>query len=132
MASVLWVLDKPCLRDGGVRALHGGICRVSEDVAAEAIRSLNGVRKSKLSTNGNGKCSLHAVFGWPDAFQELKVEEHARFIQTLLPATRIELQEILSLSGKDRLAHVLTDIWPSYINTFFSKQDVVGRCPVSP
>ena len=60
------------------------------------------------------------------------MEEHARYIQTLLPATRIELQEILSLAGKDRLAHVLTDIWPSYINTFFSKQDVVGRCPVSP
>ena len=132
MTSVLWVIDKSCLRDGGVRALHGGICRVSEDVAAEAIRSLNGVRKSKISTNGNGKCGLHAVFGWPDAFQELKVEEHARFIQTLLPATRIELHEILSLAGNDRLAHVLTDIWPSYINTFFSKQDEIGWCPVSP
>ena len=60
------------------------------------------------------------------------MEKHARFIQTLLPATRIELQGILSLAGKDRLAYVLTDIWPSYINTFYSTQDEIGWCPVSP
>ena len=89
---------------------------MSEDVAVEPIRILDGVRMTKISTNGNGKCGLHAVFGWPDAFQELKVEEH---IQALLPATRIELQETLSLAGKDRLAHVLTDIWPSDLYKYF-------------
>ena len=100
MASGLWTIDKPCLRDGGVRALHGGICRVSEDVAVEPVHILDGVHMSKISTNGNGKCGLHAVFGWPDAFQELKVEQHAMFIQTLLPATRIELQETLGQQEK--------------------------------
>ena len=117
--SRIWSIDKPCMRDCGVQVLHGGICRVPEDVGIESVRQLDGVLMSKICTNGNGKCGLHAVFGWPDAFQELKVEEHASFIQTLLPSTHIEIQEMLSQAGKRRLAIVLSDIWPSYISTFF-------------
>lgn len=61
------------------------------------------------------ECSRHAVFCWPNVIQEMKVEDHVSFIQTLLPSTHIEAQETWSLAGKHRVEQVLCDIWPSYI-----------------
>ena len=63
MLTGLWKIDKQGVRDVAVELLHGGICRVSENVVIGAIRKLDGVLMSKIRTNGNGKCGLHVVFG---------------------------------------------------------------------
>merc|ERR1711953_281081 len=93
---------------------------------SEAAMAFDGKRFVKVTTNGNGKCALHAVFGTPSAERELKIHDARDFILSVLPPTLAELRQRLDPIGLKFLTDVMTTVWPELVCSHFkSLQDGV-------
>ena len=117
----IWEVTMPCVRDNEIEPRPACRYHVPPDVRPDIFTALRNVNMARTPTNGNGKCGLHAVFGWPDAHQEVKAKNHDALIRGILSSSCFGLQQKLGGAGRKRLVHVLTDIWPSYASTFFDE-----------
>ena len=129
----LWQASKVMVRDKELRIdfTSSGVCRIP--VHQEHDMSMQLLREkvcTRLPTNGNGKCGLHAVFGEPSANGELKVASEAHLIRRILPSDIVAMQNKLSERGKELLAKVTSGIWPLCICPYMMKAPLTDEAHI--
>ena len=129
----LWRASKVMVRDNELKInlTSSGICRIpAQEELDMSVQLLREKACTRLPTNGNGKCGLHAVFGEPSGAGELKVANEAHLIRRILPSDMVALQNKLSERGKELLAKVTSAIWPHYICPYMEKAPLTAEAEI--
>ena len=104
-----WQASKIMLRDNELKVdlTSSGICRIPAHVNYDiSFHLFRDEVCTRLPTNGNGKCGLHAVFGQPTASGALKVASEAELIRCLIPSDIVAMKNKLSVRGQEILNDV--------------------------
>ena len=129
----LWQANKAMVRDNELKTdlTSFGICRipvqVDHDVSLQLLREKICTR---LPTNGNGKCGLHAVFGEPSGNGELKVASEAQLIRRILLSDLVGMQNKLNARGKELLTKVTSGIWLQFICPYMKKDPLTPEAHI--
>ena len=129
----LWQASKTMLRDNELNIDHAssGICRIPvQEEHDMSIQLLRDKVCTRLPTNGNGKCGLHAVFGEPSACGELKVTNEAQLIRRVMPSDMVAMQNKLSERGKELLMKVTSGIWPQFVCPYLKNDPLTAEANI--
>ena len=106
-------------------------CSCPDEIISHELKTLAENGFFKVFTDGDGKCGVHAVFGEASAEQRLKLHGCEAFIRSVFTASFTELKSKLhDVDGRRRIDDVVSNIWTTYVCTFFSMEAVGDEATV--